>query len=131
MNPCSKDMANYLAAAGLGLVVGTNLFTGREPNSPANTATIYDTPGDAPMLTMDNVRYDYPAIQVRVRNTGYQAGWALIDSIRTALHGLAHVTQGGAVYELVKCDQEPFLLDYDESNRPRFVCNFSVQRKPA
>ena len=131
MNPASKDIAAILAAAGLGLIVGTNLFIGQEPTAPPNTTTIYDTPGSAPMLTMDQITgYDFPAIQVRVRNTNYLVGYGLINSIKDKLHGLAHQLQGGVVYELVKCDQDPFLLDYDESGRPRFVCNFSIQRKP-
>ena len=131
MNPASKDIRDILVTAGLSLVVGTNLFIGEEPPTPANTVTIYDTPGSAPMLTQNRTeRYDYPAIQIRVRNTIYLTGYALIEAIRVALHGLAHQAQGGAVYELVKCDQDPFLLDYDESGRPRFICNFSIQRRP-
>lgn len=131
MNPASQDIQGILAAAGLGLVAGTNLFLGQEPAAPANVVTIYDTPGDAPMLTMDRTeRYDLPAIQIRVRNISYLAGYALIGDIKDELHGLAHQAQGGAVYELVRCDQDPFLLDYDETGRPRFVCNFSIQRRP-
>lgn len=130
MNPCSQDIADILAAAGLSLVVGTNLFIGDEPESPASCTTIFDTPGYGPMLTFDQAEtYDFPAVQVRIRNTSYLAGYALIHGIKRALHGLAHEIWNGTVYELIKCDQDPFLLDYDESRRPRFVCNFSIQRK--
>lgn len=131
MNPASKDIAAILAAAGLNLAVGTNLFIGQEPTTPPNCTTIYDTPGSAPILTQDRTeRYDFPAIQIRVRNTSYLNGYTLINDIREELHGLAHYTQGQTIYELVKCDQDPFLLDYDEAGRPRFVCNFSIQRRP-
>lgn len=131
MNPCSKDLADILAAAGLGLTFNVNMFVGQEPTTPANCTTIYDTPGYAPMMTTDKTeKYAFPAVQVRVRNTSYLAGHALIESIKDELHGLAHQVQGGAVYELVKCAQDPFLLDYDEQNRPRFICNFDVQRRP-
>jgi hypothetical protein len=131
MNPASKDIADILAGAGLGLTVGINIFIGQEPASPASCTTVYDTPGYAPMLTMDgNGHYDYPAIQVRVRNISYVNGYSLIGAIKDELHGLAHQWQGGVIYELVKCDQDPFLLDYDDAGRPRFVCNFSIQRKP-
>jgi hypothetical protein len=131
MNPVSKDISTILAAAGLGLVAGTNLFIGEEPTTPANCVTVYDTPGDAPMLTQDRTeRYDFPAIQVKVRNTSYLNAQALIEAIKGALHGLAHYGQGGASYELVKCDQDPFSLGKDETGRSMWVCNFSIQRKP-
>ena len=131
MNPVSLDITDILAAAGLSLVVGANLFIGQEPTTPANCVTIYDTPGYPPMLTQDRTeRYDFPAIQIRVRNTSYLNGYTLINDIREELHGLARQIQGGAIYELIRCDQAPFLLDYDELGRPRFICNFSIQRKP-
>jgi hypothetical protein len=131
MNATSKDVADILASSGLSLTVGQNLFIGQEPTSPVNCATVYDTPGGPPQLTLDKTeRWDEPAIQVRVRNANYLVGHALIEAIKVALHGLAHEEQGGAMYELIKCDQDPFLLDYDGNGRPRFVCNFSVQRRP-
>lgn len=132
MNPASLDVRDILAAAGLGLTVGTNLFIGEEPTTPANCTTIYDTPGYAPMLTMDRTeRYDRPAIQVKVRNTSYIDAQTLIEAIKVELHGKAHFSQGGARYELIKCDQDPFLLGKNESGWSMWVCNFSIQRKPA
>lgn len=132
MNPVSLDVRDILAAADLGLVAGTNLFMGEEPASPANVTTIYDTPGYAPMLTMDRTeRYDLPAIQVKVRNTSYVNAQALIEAIKVELHGKAHFSQGGARYELIKCDQDPFSLGKDESGWSMWVCNFSIQRRPA
>lgn len=130
MNPCSRDICTILAAAGLGLTFATNLFSGQEPATPANTVTVFDTPGDAPGKTMEGAQgYYYPAVQVRVRNTSYANGYALAFNIQAALHMVGHQTWNGTRYEVIQSDQDPFHLDYDESNRPRFVCNFSIQRK--
>ncbi len=130
MNPPSMDIRDLIAAGGLGLVVMTNLFIGQEPDKPANTVTVFDTPGMPPMLSLDRLEtYEFPTVQIRIRNTSYAAGYAMAYDIKELLHGLAHVTQGGATYELIKCQQDPFLLDYDESNRPRFVMNLELQRK--
>ena len=131
MNPASFDIRDILAAAGLDLTAGVNLFPGEEPASPANCVTVYDTPGSAPMLTQDRTeRYDFPAIQVKVRNTSYANAQTLIEAIKVELHGLAHHVQGGTSYELVKCDQDPFSLGKDETGRSMWVCNFSIQRRP-
>jgi len=130
MNSAAYDVQDILVAAGLGLVVSTNLFKGQEPSAPANCVTVYDTPGGPAELTMDKQGYYHPAIQVRVRNTNYDNGYALIDLIKNVLHGLSHEVWNGTSYEFIQCDQDPFLLDYDGSGRPRFVCNFSIQRRP-
>lgn len=129
MNPPSKDICAILAAASLGLTFGTNLFVGSEPPSPDNVVTIYDTPGFAPESTLTKGEEIWqPAVQVRVRNSSYLASYALINDIKETLHALAHETWGETRYDLIRCAQEPFLLDYDESGRPRFVANFDIQR---
>jgi hypothetical protein len=130
MNPASKDLCAMLAAAGLGLSFGTNLFIGWEPTAPDNAVTIYDTPGFSPNSTLTKGEETWlPSIQVRVRNRDYLMGWTLINSIKEVLHSLAHETWGGTVYDLIQCAQEPFLLNYDEHGRPLFVCNFDIQRQ--
>ena len=130
MNPAGKDVADILAAGNLGLTFKTNLFVGMEPPTPDNTVTIFDTPGAGPQLTFDrDERYDYPTIQIRVRNQNYLDGYTMIHNIKILLHGLSHETWNGTTYELIKCMQDPFILDYDANGLPRFVCNFEIQRK--
>lgn len=130
MNAPSVDVAAILAAGGLGLTFATNLFVGQEPTEPDNVVTVFDTPGYPPQLSLDKTEvYEYPAIQVRVRNNSYLAGYELAADIKTLLHGLAHETWNNTRYELIRCMQDPFLLDYDENGRARFVINFDLQRR--
>jgi len=133
MNPPSKDICDMLEAAGLGLTFQTNLFVGKEPDKPDTCVTIFDTPGGPPDHLLehdDGYGYYYPTVSIRVRASGYLAGYSLIENIKIELHGIGPEAWNGTTYTMIKCMQDQFLLDYDEKNRPRFVCNFDIQRKP-
>lgn len=131
MNPPSKDICSILAAASLGLTFGTNMFVGLEPDSPDTCVTVFDTPGYPPELTLnpEDSNFYRPSVQVRVRAAGYATAYELAKDIMVELHGMNHEEWGSMTYEAIKCSQEPFLLDYDTKNRPRFVANFDIQRK--
>lgn len=133
MRPPSEDIKDILEAdSGLGLTFAVNLFIGQEPPEPNDCVTIFDTPGYPPLLTLtqrDDPEYYRPSVQIRVRNKNYLTGWNLIDAIKVALHGRNHETWGGTSYTLIACVGEPALLDWDESNRARFVTTFDLQRR--
>jgi len=111
------------------LVFGTNLFIGREPVTPKECVTIYDTPGFPPYLGLTDTGYEYPSIQIRVRNTGYVNGWNLINNIKDALHGKSHETWNDTLYTVIYCSSGPALLDWDDNGLPRFIVNFNLQRR--
>jgi hypothetical protein len=133
MNASSEDIKDMLVADDslpVILVFGVNLFIGKEPAKPENCVTIYDTPGFPPQLTLNRDEfYEYPSVQIRVRNVKYMDGWNLISSIMVLLHGRAHETWNGTVYSLIQCSGGMALLDWDENNRARFVVNFNIQRR--
>jgi len=130
MNPASRDICSILEAAGLGLTFGTNLFAGKEPPLPDVCVTVFDIPGSAPSLVLEGAGGDYyPSIQVRVRHVSYPDGWALVHNVMDTLHGVHNETWGGSEYELIKASLEPFLLDYDENGRARFVADFNIHRR--
>jgi hypothetical protein len=134
MQACSVDIKDILAAdSSLGLIFNTNLFIGKEPATPKNTVTIFDTPGfpDELLLTGSGSgnAYQYPSIQIRVRNTSYTAGWGIIESIKNYLHGRANETWNGALYSVIRCSSGPALLDWDDNSNARFICNFDLQRR--
>ena len=131
MNATSVDIKEMLEAESvLALIGGTNLFVGREPATPDNCVTIFDTPSYPPQLTYNKDEfYEYPSVQIRVRNNKYQDGWDLISSIMVLLHGLAHETWNETYYSLIQCSGGMALLDWDENNRARFIVNFNIQRR--
>ena len=130
MNPSSQDIASMLVAeASLGLAFATNLFIGKEPESPDNCVTIFDTPGYPPDRYFDQSSHYYrPSVQIRVRNNSYLTGWNLIHSIKELLHCTEQSIWGGTIYSAIFCSQEPALLDWDSNDRARFVTTFDIQR---
>jgi len=109
-----------------------NVFIGQEPAHPRNCITIYDTPGFPPYLGLaGETGYEYPSIQIRVRNGDYLVGWDLIDRIKEVLHGLAQTTVNGTLYSVITCSSGPALLDFDDNNNARFIINFNLQRRSA
>jgi hypothetical protein len=130
MNAASVDIASYLAAAGLGLTIATNLFVGREEASPDNCVTVFDTPGIKTDRTLDGGGlYRRPAIQIRVRNRDYRAAQQMAEDIYLELLGIANQVIGGTHYAIVGDMQEPHYLDTDESDRHRWIVNFDIQRR--
>lgn len=131
MNPPTEDIKDMLeASSSLGLVFGTNLFIGKEPDAPNDCVSLFDTPGRAPQFTYQQGEdYFYPSIQIRVRSSEYLVGWALVNDVKTYLHARTQERWGDSLYTVVACAQEPFLLDWDPNRRPRFVTNFNLQRR--
>lgn len=114
----------------LGLIFATNLFIAKEPSSPDNTVTLFDTPGSPEQLTFNPVeRYHYPSIQIRVRHISYVTGFVLAQDIVTSLRDRAQETWNGSLYTLIRSTGDPVLLDWDKNNRCRIVINLDIQRR--
>jgi hypothetical protein len=122
-----KDMLENESSAGF--LLGSNLFIGREPSSPKKSVTLFDSFGYPPQLNLVNQGYEYPAIQVRVRDTDYRSGWEKCEEIKNLLHGRNHETWNGALYTVISCASGPALLDWDDNNNVLFVINFNLQRR--
>jgi len=138
MNNPATDIRHMLEAGlndsessgtGLGLVFATNLFIGKEPAKPINCVTIFDTAGMPPDLGLNAVGYEYPSIQIRVRNNSYVTGWNLIEGIKNSLHGRHQQQWNGTLYSVIYCTSGPALLDWDDNGNCRLVINFNIQRR--
>lgn len=132
MNACSVDVASMLVAdTSLGLTIGNNLYVGKEPTTPDNVVTIYDSYGFPPQVTLNGKGEDYyyPAIQIRVRNRDYRVGYNLAHNIMVSLHGRAQQTWNGTLYTVVYCTSDVALLDWEDNGLCRFLINFNIQRR--
>lgn len=132
MNAASVDIAAMLVADGsLDLTVGDNLYVGREPDSPDNCVTVFDTPGGPPQLVLGTDGNDYysPTVQVRVRNNDYRIGYNLAHDIMVSLHARGQETWNSTLYSVIKAMSDPAQLDWDQNDRARFVVNFELQRR--
>lgn len=100
--------------------------------SPDRIVAVIPTPGTPPLAT---VELDEPGVQIRVRgqsymsaSTAFQEAWSKAEAAYTALHGLAPGTYSGRYYAGIWAEQSPFLLRYDENNRPEVAFNLRVYR---
>jgi hypothetical protein len=133
MNASSVDIADMLVAdTSLRLVIGTNLFVGKEPTTPKNTITILDGYGYPPAMTLGGKTdgsYYYPAVQVRIRNYDYRAGMDFGQNIIDSLHGRAQETWNGTLYSVIACKNGPTFMTWDDNGLAHFVINFDLQRR--
>ena len=137
MNAPSRDIVDILESYGdssgfdLALSFANNLHVGREPATPINCVTIFDVEGYPPELNLITQGYEYPSIQIRVRNKQYLTAMSLAQDIKDALHGRSHVTVNGALYTVIYAIGNPALLDYDDNGNARVILNINLQRKAA
>jgi len=135
MKPSSEHIKDMLEGeSSLGLIFGTDLFIGREPTSRETTdniVTIIDTPGGPVHLTntKENSDYQYPTLQIRIRNNDLITGWELAEDIVASLHGRGGETYDEVYYSLVRCISGPASLMWDENERVVLLVNFSIQRR--
>jgi len=139
MNYAAKDIRDMLVdssssdssdVGGLGLVFATNLFIGREPSSPNNCVTIYDTTSFPPDTTFDPTeKYYRSSVQVRIRDLSYSDAMNLGIDIMESLCGRAQETWNGTLYTVITAKGEPFLLAWDDNNRAIVIINFDMQRR--
>jgi len=133
MNATSVDVAAMLVAdTSLGLVVGTNLFVGKEPTDPKNSITILDSYGYPPSMTLGGKAegsYYYPSVQIRLRNSDYRTAMNLGQNIVVSLHGRAQETWNGTLYSVVSCKNGPTFMSWDDNGLAHFVMNFDIQRR--
>ena len=125
----SKHIAEYLAEdSSLGLTIGTDLFVDREAAKPDDTITVFNTSGKSPANTLSKQVYNYLAVQIRVRNTSNADAYTAIYEVIDYLNLKTNIIIDSMNYQLISLVNGPTLLDFDDNNRIRLVCNFTIQR---
>lgn len=124
------DIASHLVSKSIG-TIGTDLFLGYMPDQPDNCVGVFEYAGEPMELTMGtgDAVLERPGLQVRARNKSYSAAKTKIDSVVTALHGLAEQTLNSKRYLLVRANQSPESIGMDQNNRSELVVNFSVLKE--
>ena len=123
------DVGTYLAAAGLSLTVGTNLFYGRLPDSPDKCVAIYESNGATPIETMsDNTEPPvvHPGLQVLARDAAYADAQSLAEDVWQKLTLVTNETLTSTLYLRVAPVQQPAPIERDSQDRVLFSCNFDV-----
>ena len=124
MNPPSADLKDILEA-NTSLVFGTDLFIGMAPTAPDNVVVLRDSGGAAPEA---QYVYDYPTVQVYVRNNAYLNGWNQANTVKDCLHAIAGEVWNSTKYVQILASTEIMYLGVDENDRAEFSLNFTIHR---
>lgn len=120
----SKHIKDILEAD-TSLVFGTDLFIGLGPTTPDNIVVLRDTGGRPPVAQYS---YEYPTIQVYVRNNSYESGWNQIEVVKACLHAITNRVCGAERFILILASSEIMYLGNDENDRAEFSLNFEIHR---
>ena len=129
--PPAEVVANLLAAGGLSLVLGTNLFIG--PERPPGTgiphlATFVQVYGGVVQPLM-GVSSDYQVSRVQVLHRGdvdtYKTAQDFARSMMPVLHRQDPSATG--YFDCVVLQSEPIFLSRDDTEHPRFVINVQTR----
>jgi hypothetical protein len=130
MDNIATQIAQILEAEGVG-TFATDLFAAKEPDSPDNCITVYDT-GGVPddCLDLDVRAYETLNFQVRVRNNKYITANSEMESVRDVLDKGKNtiVDSNGTLYFTTWLTSLPIQLQRDTKNRSVVTANFSCFR---
>ena len=127
------DVGAYLVAnvTDTSLVLGTNLFLGRLPDTPSTCVSVYETGGLTPIEAMGGSSlpaFIQPRAQLLVRAASYAAAASLAEDCFKKLTLIDNEALSGTKYLRVEGIQSPFYLERDGQERVVFACNYQAQR---
>ena len=125
------DLGGYIDTNFAGLTLGTNLFYGMMPEAPDNCVALFENGGVSPVFTQGStktIKIERPQFQFLVRNTSYETGTALANSIYVFLTQVVNQSINGTQYLRVVAMSNPSVIERDSNKRVIFTCNFDIQR---
>lgn len=125
------DLGGYIDSNFASLTLGTNLFYGMLPESPDNCVALFENSGIAPVFTQGSnnaIKIERPQLQFLVRNTSYETGSALANSLYLFLTQVANQSINSTQYLRVVAISSPSVIERDTNKRVLFTCNFDIQR---
>jgi hypothetical protein len=130
------DVVAYLAAAGLGLTSGTNLFEGEMPELPAACVAVTHYASEASddyvmSSSLGAPGYEIERFQVMTRHATRATAISTAASIHAVLDNLGTTTNfgsSGRTYFRIESDGPPFSIGQDPTLRWRRVANYRAQK---
>lgn len=127
------DVVTYLAAAGLGLTAGTNLFEGEMPELPDTCVAVAhyasETSDDYAMgASLTAPGYEVELFQVMTRHATRATAISTAAAVHAALDNLGPATLSGRTYFRIESQGPPFSLAQDPSLRWRRAANYRAQK---
>lgn len=127
MNGPAHDTALFLVTSGDVTAFGTDVFVGREPLSPVECVTCYDTGGGpGPLVDLRK-----PTVQVRVRSASYATGWAKANGIHETLTAPIATTSTDVDALWWSAISDVAFIGRDDHDRAIFTANYELTRDGA
>jgi hypothetical protein len=102
-----SDIAEYLEDGAIG-TVGTSIFIGHMPETPAACIAVYEYAGSEPLRTHDGTTIPRPGLQVVARggvNGEFSTVRAVLQAVEDRIGNLANVTIEGTFYRRIRASQ--------------------------
>lgn len=123
------DLIMHLVSEGFSTFGGSDdwsMHLAREPVSPDNVITLYDTGGPAPVNYSINLRQ--PTIQVRVRCHDYLMGLEKHEDIYLILNAISTQNIGDWMVLGVHLTTDFLSVGRDSNDRHLITANYQIQR---
>lgn len=124
-----SEIGSQLQSAGVG-TVGTNLFEGLLPESPAEAVAVLEHTGLTPIRTSGRVAVERPSVEILVRHTDYESGYTKAKAVRTALQNFTGTILGVRYLEVTMAGSI-YVLGTDELRRFLFALHFKIMKEPS
>lgn len=130
--PSPAKVIAALLKATPGFATGWSVFYSNEPDTPDNCVTVFDTGADREDRQMDGTEVVHPTVQVRVRASDYDTGWAKGEAVQTVMQAVRNTAVAvGAGSVTVKAAHRYIPLtflgrDPNQNRRQLFVVNFKL-----
>lgn len=127
-SPAMKISSILNSDGTLNLSEGTNLFVGREPITPDDCTTIYDTGGGE---QSDRLALDDATFQIRMRSKSYETAYTKLNAIKLVLQSLSAVVVDQDLLVGVWANSNIAFIETDEQDRSVFVWNGRMVIEPS
>lgn len=132
MDTFVQEISKFIADSGHG-VEGTTIFKGILPAEPDFAIQVLDTPGDDPLFQMGaDIQgvIEQPRFQILVRSADPLQARVVAAGIWQDLAAVTNQVVNGTYYLRIEPRQSPFMIENDDSERTRIVCNYQAIREP-
>lgn len=132
MDTFVQEMAKFVADKGHG-IEGVTIFKGILPPEPNFAIQVFDSGGDDPAFPMGAGIagvIEQPRLQILVRSDDPLQARVVAWNIWKDLSLVCNETVNGTYYLRIAPRQSPFMIENDDAERTRIVCNYEAARQP-
>lgn len=127
----AHHIALYLASQSVGIFGGNSgwsINVSREPTSPNDAITVYDTGGAGP--DTDELDIGQNTFQVRVRSASYTSAYSKQKQIQALLLSTSGIVSSGVRY-LVNVETDVLHIGRDDNDRQILTANYRALSQSA